>query len=425
MNPEIAHQLEQFDRIQPAGDNERIHRVRTAAVEAFQRLGFPTTKSEEYRYTNVSAVAAAKLNAGTTPASLDAVPAEALLAEPDMTFVDGVFAPALSNGHGAATVRSFRELLRSGEASILDRFGEAASHERNGFYALNTAFAEDGAVIEIAAGAAVSEPVRVLHISTDSSAGAAHHLRHMVVVGRGAEAVVVEEFLSLTDHTYLNNLVREVFLEDGARLSLVEINRESSHHISALAATLPRDSHLKQVGFTLSGELVRRESHVTLNGEGADSVLAGVYLPRDKQVHDQLTLVDHAVPRCTSNQLYKGVLDGHGRGVFNGKVLVRQDAQQTLAYQQNRSLVLSDNATADTRPQLEIYADDVKCSHGATIGQLDDDALFYLRSRGISQVEAGRLLMRAFVGEVVELVPETMRPMVLDATIAALPGTGS
>lgn len=422
MSPEITHHLEQFERAHLAGDEEQVHALRRRAIEEFARLGFPTTRSEEYRYTNVASLASAKLTVGVTPASLDAVPKQAVFAEPSLTFVDGRFAPALSNLPDSIQVRSLNDVLRAGDASVTGQLGTVAPAERNGFYALNAAFADEGAVIEVPSGVAVEEPLRVMHITTDSSSGAVNNLRHLVKVGRGSELTIVEEFLSVTDQRYLNNIVREVFLDDGARLTLVEVNRESSHHISALAGDVPRDAHLKQVGFTLSGQLVRRESYVTLAGEGADAVLAGTYLPRDKQVHDQLTLVDHAVPRCTSNQLYKGVLDGHGRGVFNGKVLVRQDAQQTLAYQQNRSLVLSDNATADTRPQLEIYADDVKCSHGATIGQLDDEALFYLRSRGISQVEAGRLLMRAFVGEVVDLVPEALRPAVLDATIGALPG---
>ncbi|MEM6732853.1 MAG: Fe-S cluster assembly protein SufD, partial [Myxococcota bacterium] len=428
VEPEHTFLVEQFDGASRPGDGEWIHALRQRAIEDFARLGFPTQKSESYRYTNVGPIAKAKLSPRQRAGSVDALPVAPLDTVGVVAFVDGAWNPGLSNLDGlpdGVRVRSLREELASDANSLQDRLSVLASPGRDGFHALNTAFASDGLIVEVPAGLAVEKPLRVVHVTTDASSGTAGHLRQVVQLGKAAELKIVEEWVSLCEGTYFNSVVREVFLDDGAHLGWVELIRESEqgYHIGSLVTQVPRDARLSQFGLTLSGALVRREAHVELSGESADAQLSGIYLPTGQEVHDQLTFVDHAVPRCTSNQLYKGVLDDKSRGVFNGKVLVRPDAQQTLAYQQNRSLVLSDNATADTRPQLEIYADDVKCSHGATMGQLDDDALFYLRQRGISQGEAQRLLMQAFVGEVFELLPESdVRTWIAAEAVKGLPG---
>lgn len=424
---EVEFLLREFEQRETAGEGEWLLALRRRAIDEFGRLGFPTQKSEEYRYTNVAPIARAKLPTRGEPGVIDALPPGVLEIESAATvvLVDGVLSPALSVLDGlpdGVTLRPLRDALD--DPSARERFARLGTPERNGIYALNAAFARHGVAVDVAANVVVERPLRIVHVSTDSAAGTAGHLRHLVSVGRAAELTLVEEFVSLTDAPYFTTVVREVELGEGASLKAVEVLRESpaAFHIGSLLSRLPRDARLHQVGLTLSGALVRRESHVELAGEGADASLGGVYVPRGRDVHDQLTFVDHAVPRCTSNQLYKGVLDDDARGVFNGKVLVRKDAQQTLAYQQNRTIVLSDNATADTRPQLEIYADDVKCSHGATIGQLDDDALFYLRQRGIDTRDAQRLLMQAFVAEVVELLPpSTLRDQIATAAADGLP----
>ncbi len=422
---EVDFLLREFEQRESAGETEWLLALRRRAIDEFGRLGFPTQKSEEYRYTNVAPIAKAKLPARGQPGSIDALPPGVLDLDGAATvvLVDGVLSPALSQLDRlpeGVSVKPLADALEEEWARA--RFARLATPDRNGIYALNAAFARGGIAVEVPP--KVEAPLRLVHVSTDSAAGTAGHLRHLLSLGRASELTLVEEFVALTDAPYFTTVVREVEMDEGSSLKAVELIRESpaAFHIGSLVARLPRDARLQQVGLTLKGALVRREAHVELAGEGADATLGGLYVPRGRDVHDQLTFVDHAVPRCTSNQLYKGVLDDDSRGVFNGKVLVRKDAQQTLAYQQNRSIVLSDSATADTRPQLEIYADDVKCSHGATIGQLDDEALFYLRQRGISARDAQRLLMQAFVGEVVELLPvSSLRDQVAAAAANGLP----
>lgn len=424
----VQRVAEKFDRSQLVGSSQSLLEVRRAAVEQFKHVGFPSTHSEEYRHTRIDRLiplSSSELSSRPV-ATVDGLPESVLSVEAVATivFVDGVFSDGLSrleNLPAGVVVHNLNHELATDRAGLLVPVMSSPEPGVNGFYALNTAFAEEGLVLEVSDHVALEAPIHMVHLMTDASCEQTHNVRHVLVLGENSSATVLEEFVSLTEQPYFNNVVRDVRIAEKARLNLVDVVRETGFHISATVGSLPKNAHLSQMGLTLSGELVRRESRMSLRGEGADAVLGGIYLPRNEQVHDQLTWVEHAVPRCTSNQLFKGVLNDRSRGVFNGKVLVQRDAQQTLAYQQNRNLVLSDGATADSRPQLEIYADDVKCSHGATIGQLDADALFYLRSRGVSQAEASRLLMRAFVGEVLDLAPESFREVLLRLTVDALP----
>lgn len=429
MNTEASSWVETFDHPATTSRPAWIHTLRERAIEDFGRLGFPTQKSEEYRYTNVEAIAKGSLKPRNVQGALDALPIERLGDECTVVFVDGRFNPALSELERlprGVRVGSLSDLLEGEPERLEPHLGKLAGSDRNGFYALNAAFMDDGWVLEVEAGVAVDKLLRVVHVTTDASADTASHQRHLCLVGRGAQMSIVEQYVTLTEERYLNNVVYEVFLEEDALLQRYETIEESrsAFHVESVVAQLPRSARLVDVGLSLSGRLVRRETHVGLSGEGAEVSLSGAYVPRGEEVHDQLTLVDHAVPHGTSSQLYKGVLDGRARGVFNGKVLVQRDAQQTQAYQQNRTILLSEHATADTRPQLEIYADDVKCSHGATTGELDDEALFYLRTRGLNAVDSQRLLLEAFVGEVVEQVQgdDALHAHFHRALVGALPG---
>ena len=283
------------------------------------------------------------------------------------------------------------------------QLGRHASAERQAFVALNTAFLEDGAVISVAAGRRLDRPVFLIYVSTAGNAPVVTHPRTLILCGAGSEASIVESYLGIDGGAYFCNAVTELV---GAEDAIVEHCRiqqetEAGFHVGSLEANLGRGCHLTAHAVSLSGALVRNNVHVVLNGEGAECVLNGLYLADGKQHIDNSTEIEHVKPRARSLELYKGILGGSAHGVFNGKIVVHKDAQKTDARQTNKNLLLSGNAVVNTKPQLEIYADDVKCSHGSTIGQLDGDALFYLRSRGLGVEEARSLLSFAFASDVV------------------------
>ena len=391
-----------------------LRQLRDDAGLAFRESGLPHTKLEEWRYTNVAPLAKLPLGAAAPAASpsADAVRAAALspLGAETAVFVDGRFDAGLS-GDGARP-GSLAQGIESHPELLAESLGAEVAPKEHAFAALGTAFLEDGAWLRVGPGEQAT-PAHALFLANDE---APQHPRVLIDVETNASARLVVEFASLGTGSGVTNAVLEARIGDNAQLDLVIVQREhdARFHVANLAVRQGRDSQTRIHTVSLGGQIVRNDANVVLAGSGADCTLNGLFAGRDQQVLDHHTGVDHAVPHCTSRQLYKGILGDRSRGVFRGRVLVRNDAQQTSAEQSNPNLLLAPGAEVNTKPQLEIYADDVKCSHGSTVGQLDDDALFYLQSRGVD-AEAGRgLLTRAFAREILDALPDEGLAQALD-----------
>jgi Fe-S cluster assembly protein SufD len=301
---------------------------------------------------------------------------------------------------------SFAEALKSRPELLESALGKAPGLAGHPFAALNAAFAVDGYVLHIAPDTRNEAPIEILWIGSGADKPPVYHPRNLVVLGRSAHATIIEHHVGLCIGSYFSDSVTEISLAEGALLRHCKVQEESreAFHIATTGAHLAEGAHYDSFVFSLGGRLARNEIHVALNGRRANCRLNGAYLGRGEQIVDHTTFIDHITPETTSKELYKGVLDGRARGVFQGKIVVRPGAQKTDGQQMNRALLLSDKAEINSKPELEINADDVKCSHGATAGELDDASLFYLRSRGIPEAEARRLLVEAFLGEVVDAV---------------------
>jgi Fe-S cluster assembly protein SufD len=380
--------------------------IRKKAIDRFAARGFPTGREERWRFTDTSPITeiAFKPASGTAnPAQFSGLAGGALKAL-QITFVDGRFAPAFSTldlpkGVGVA---SLADVLKTAP-EVVAPFVVAPEEP---FELLNTAFFRDGAVVRIADDVAVDRPIHILYLSSLHGDPYAMHPRTILSLGRGAKASVVSSFLGPSGGTYLMNTVTTVALGEGAALDLTKVQRESpqAFHFETLGVVASRGAAFTHHSISLGARLACNDFDVTLEGEGAECSLFGLYEVAGQQHVDHHTTIDHAKPNCTSRELYKGVLDGRARAVFDGRIMVRPDAQKTSAMQTNKNLLLSKEALVHTKPQLEIFANDVKCKHGATIGQLDEDVLFYLRSRGIGLAEARRLLIHAFASEIIDTV---------------------
>jgi Fe-S cluster assembly protein SufD len=386
---------------------------RTAAREWFVKTGFPTVRQEGWRQTNIEPITALDLCPARAEDWSEAVRRVRSLPFERMdcyrlVFVDGIFVPSLSSLPGKEWVAgSLREGILAGDAEAERGFGKQVSHEASAFAALNAAFFRDGALIRVPAGIKVEKPAHLVFINSGSVAGTTVFPRNLILVGEGASMTVVESYTSLSDAPVLTCAVTEVALGAGATVEHCKTQDESAEafHVASAHATQAAGSRWFAHSISSGGRLSRNELRSALDGEGAECLFNGLYMARGNQLIDNETAVDHLKPRCESHEYYHGILDGHAHGVFNGKIFVRQDAQKTNARQTNRNLLLSEDAVIDTKPELEIYADDVKCSHGATVGRLDEEQLFYLRARGIGLEAARRMLIRAFASEVIARIP--------------------
>jgi len=416
--------VENFERFEKTLNGEagtRLHSIRKAALSRFAELGFPTTKDEEWKYTDVSALAVRRFNPvfrytadGLSPRDL----AQFTLGIPQahiLVCVNGHYSHDLSTiGKLPPGVRvgSLSEALRHTAGLANDHLAHYANYEKDAFTALSTAFLRDGIFIQIPDKIILDTPIHVMFVSIGSEAEFVSQPRTLVIAGKSSQMALVETHVSLSSRPYFTNVVTELVLEENAVVEHDKIQRDmlDAFHISSLYATLHRNSNFVSNAITLGGGLVRNNITAVLDGEGAEATLNGLYVGTGTQHIDNHTIIDHAKPHCPSHELYKGILAGKSKGVFNGKILVRKDAQKTDAKQTNKNLVLSDEASIDTKPQLEIFANDVKCTHGATIGQLDEEGLFYLRSRGISVDKARDMLIYAFASDVVNRIKiEEMR----------------
>ena len=402
--------------------------LRRRAAERFEALGLPTTRQEAWRFTDLGPLG--RLAYAIPAAGAGVVAHEAL--EPflfpaaggsRLVFVDGRYAQSLSHVEGlpkGATVRPLAGLAES-EIEALGRIADAEGHA---FVALNTASWTDGALISIADGTALEAPMHLLFLGTTGDSAVVSQPRVLLQIGRGAQATVVESYGSAGDGKALTNAVTEAWLADGAVLDHYRIQRQAAatYHFGTLAVRQSRASSFRSFAFSAGARINRTEIRTVFDAEGASCALNGLYLGRDRQLVDHQTSIDHATPHGTSTELYKGILDDRSRAVFNGEIIVRPDAQKSNARQTNKNLILSDETAVNSKPQLQIFANDVQCAHGATVGQLDADSLYYMRTRGIPADRAARLLTFAFASELIdEIRIPGLRDLLFRSLFADLP----
>ncbi len=408
----IDQYLALFDqRLQTANEPVWLVGLRRAAFDRFAELGFPTLKEEEWRYTDVRPIADTAFSQPVyDPSGLnDQIVRRRKFDDRGchrLVFVNGFYSRELSSVGtlpAGVRVKSLAETLDTDSELVGRYLAQQALYHSRPFVALNTALMEDGAFVHISRGAVLEKPVHLHFLSNEAPEPFTTFPRTLIVAEESSQVTIVESYAGLGKGTYFTNAVTEIVAGENAVLDHVKVERESleSFHVASTQISLDRSANFTTNNITLGGAIVRNDVGAYLGGEGIECTLNGLYMAAGKQLLDNHTRLDHAMPHCNSHELYKGILDGQSRTVFSGKIHVHPDAQKTDAKQTNQNLLLSPDAQANTKPQLEIYADDVRCTHGATIGQLSDEALFYLRARGIGKDEARALLTNAFASDVI------------------------
>ena len=405
---------ERAARLRQVGDARGLTSLREEAWQRFLSLGFPTTRDEEWRFTSVAPIAESGFSLATSLAADEGIDVAALrLPGPlaaELVFVNGRHVPASSRRSAlqGSRVESLADALTSLGRGVEWPVGRVAPMQRHPFVTLNTAFLDDGAYVELAAGTMLQDPIHLLFATSGhDSRSVMAHPRVVLVLGANSQASIVETYGGPDGQRYFTNAVTEIELGENAVLHHYKLQYEGAdaYHVGATHVRAQRSATCTSHSISLGGGLVRNDVVAVLDGEGVECTLNGLYIADAQRLVDHHTTIDHARPHCGSREIYKGILADRARGVFNGKIIVRPDAQKTDARQTNRALLLSEDALIHTKPQLEIFANDVKCTHGAAVGQLDDEALFYLRSRGLSDSAARQLLIHAFAAEVLSHVP--------------------
>ena len=417
-SPTLKSYLECFGEFEAgvAGRDPRwLRELRREAFARFCELGFPTTHDEDWRFTDVSAIAKTTFrltrDGRYNVSPLQLKPWRVDGAGCQLVFLNGRIAPELSvlgTLPENVKVAGLTDAIRGDSSSVEKHLGRHLDVRRDSFSALNTAFVEDGAYVHVPRGVVVEEPICLLFVSIPGASPVMNHPRNLILMDEDSQATLVEEYVTFGEGSVFCNAATEIVAGDHTVLSHYRIEREQADtfNISTLSIHQGRSANVASHSVLLCGALVRNNVHPVLAGEGGECLINGLFLGSDNQHIDNYMLVEHASPHCSSRQFYNGILDDHAHGVFHGRIIVHKDAQKTDAKQTNRNLLLSDDAQIDTKPQLEIHADDVKCTHGATIGQIDEDALFYLRSRGVDEASARNMLIRAFAGECLERMKE-------------------
>jgi len=416
------------------GEPAWLRRIREEGLAAFRKLGFPGRKDEAWKHTDVSPIARTSFRVEPTPQpprfAGDLIEAFTfgVLKCSQLVFVNGFFAPKLSYLRWlpeGVRVRSLGEVLRASAGALERSLGSQADVATNPFTALNAAFMQDGAFVGIPEKCVVEEPIHLLFVSSGDGGPLATHPRNLIAMGPRSEATIIESYAGVDRGMYFTNAVTEISVGPEAALDHYKMQRESeaAFHVANTAIHQGRNAHVASSSIALGGGLVRDDVNTLFRDEGGELVLNGLYALGGHQHVDSHTFIDHATPNCTSRELYKGILDGQSRGIFYGKILVRKGAQKTNARQTNKNLLLSKEAFVDSTPGLEILADDVRCNHGSTIGQLDESAIFYLQSRGIGEDAARSLLTYAFASEIINQVRVASMRIKLDQLILArMPG---
>jgi Fe-S cluster assembly protein SufD len=408
------HFLADLDRAKGLGGPEWLQGLRSIGAECFGDTEFPTYKSEDWKFTDIKPILRTPFKSLTESSKSD-VTSDTVLASlysapgwNELVFVDGLYREDLSRLEGDeqnVRISSLASAIASGDETVQAHLNNVAA-QSSAFIPLNTAFLQDGAYVHVPANTILETPVHFLFVSTGAEPVATYP-RNLFVLGQSSQATLIETYAGLTSDTpYFSNGVTEMVLEDNAELTRHKVVLEGTEafHLGAANALLGRDTRLKSFTFSLEGKIIRNELNVVLNGEGGQCDLNGLYLNSDDRLIDNALFVEHAAPKCYSRMAYKGVLDGTSRSVFAGKVLVPIDSQRTDSDQLNNNLLLSDKATIDTKPQLEIFADDVKCTHGATIGGFPKELIFYFQSRGMSAAMANAMLTYGFAAEIVDSI---------------------
>lgn len=406
-----------------------LQRRRAAAFERFLSTGFPSPHEEAWRYTNVAPIAGGRFEPPADASrSADVGPwTYPGLAGPQLVFLDGRFAPGLSRVDAlprGAHLGPLGDAVRGDRPALGTRLGRHAADDSSAFVALNTALFADGALLEVDRGVVIREPIHLLFVASGGHASALLSPRTLLVIGEGAQATLIETYAGPDGASYFTNAVTEILLADRAVLDHTRVQREGDRafHVATAEVVQGAASHFASRSVSFGAALARTDLNTRFEAPGGECALDGLYVMRGEQHVDNHTSIDHAHPHCTSREFYKGILDDRARGVFYGRIIVRPDAQKTNASQTNKNLVLSDGALADSIPALEIRANDVKCSHGSSTGQLDRDALFYLRARGISAATARSLLTYAFARDVLGRVRvEPVRAKLDELLLARLP----
>ena len=401
--------FEPFKQQRSAIDSASLQSLRQRAAQRFQELGLPNRRLEAWKYTDVSLLARSSFERAV-PSSVSPAAIQPFVYDGchQLVFVNGYWAPELSRVEtlpAGCILGSLAEALQEHPDLVEPYLGKGASFEDHAFTALNTAFLEDGAFLYLLPGTVIEKPIHLLFISTAKDQATVSYPRNLLVAKAHSQATIIESYIGL-EGSYFTCPVTEIVADENAVIDHYKIQREQlkAFHLATMQVQLGRNSNFSSLSIALGGALARTDLHANLDAEGIDCTLNGLYLVKDDQRVDHHIHVDHRKPHGTSHQLFKGLLDGTSQAVFSGKVYVHPKAQKTDAQQSNRNLLLSDDALVHTNPQLEIFADDVKCSHGATVGQLDKEAIFYLRSRGLDEVAARRLLTYGFASDVLEQI---------------------
>lgn len=400
----------EFEKRLNGGNESSIHQKRKDALSNFSRLEFPTIKDEEWKYTSIAPL----LKFNFVPSYEKKIVAKEfikslLFDEMEhslIVFVNGRHSSENSiilNMPEGVIVDSIANQIKKNNEVLLKYFGKYADHQNHIFTALSTAYTDDGAFIYVPAGKIVEEPIHIIFITDSGKEKILSQPRNLFVAEKNSQVTIIEHYVGNIDEVYFTNAVTEIVAEENAIIDHIKLQEESkkAFHIARMEVDQERNSNFSSHLISTGADLTRNDFNARFNDEGGECTLNGLYMIDGTQLFDAHTLMDHAKPHCNSHEHYKGILDDKSRGVFNGKIIVRQDAQKTNAFQENNSILLSDEALVNTKPQLEIFADDVKCSHGATIGQMDDDAKFYLKSRGIGEEASKGILLHAFASDVI------------------------
>lgn len=389
--------------------NSELFKVRKSAFEYFESIGFPTLKNEYWKYTNLAFLN--KLNLKLSQSEIKEIPKSAIEensydnSEANLAVViNGKFSEEYSKitTSDSIVVKSFAKALSEDKEAVQEYYGKVISLTNNPFAAINTAFANDGIYINAKRNHVEDKLLHILYINDARDEQVLSNPRKLIIAGESSELSIIETSITLGEHPSLINSASEVIVNPNAKVNYYKIqdDKENSYYVGTTNSTVDRDAVFNKTTITLGGKFVRNNLNALIKGQNAESNFYGLFLGFDNSFIDNHTFVDHAVANCQSNEDYKGILDDKAIAVFNGKILVRQDAQQTNAYQSNKNILLSDWASINTKPELEIYADDVKCSHGATSGSLDKDMLFYLQARGIDKKQAKGILLNSFAKEI-------------------------
>jgi len=429
-----AAYLEAYESLRNNGyahDPDWAQTLRADAIGKFKEMGFPIARrgNEEWKYTDIRSIATTPFHLPDSPATLDLSDRRlrsVALGRLDwnrLAFVDGVYSERLSSLQSlpeGVRVVNLAEAMRSSSDIVQEYLARYADCQANPFVALNTAFMHDGALVSIPDGAVVEEPIHLLFISTGKQETVSNP-RVLLVTGKDSSATVIESYATLAQGRYFTNSVTEVLPGPGAALRYYKVQQQSdkAFHITNTRVVMPRDASFSSVNIDLGGRLTRNNLDVLITGEGASVNLTGLYMPTGVQHVDNQVIVDHAVGHTTARELYKGILNGKSRSVFHGSIIVREKAVKVDAIQEDKNLLLSDGAEADTKPAFWIYCDDVKCAHGAACGQIDEDVLFYLRSRGLSDTAARHLLVQGFVADIIESIRYEPLRVKIDALVKA------